>query len=80
MTFQFVESLKTKIIANEGVSWIDADIKYVIANTNPITFRNSINGYRLQGAHMPTDYDMITRVRAKEHVSDQIHLVTAHEL
>jgi hypothetical protein len=39
-----------------------------------ITYRPEIHDFKLYGAHIPENYDMLTKVRSQNHIVDQIHL------
>jgi hypothetical protein len=47
----------------------------VINNNSGIMIRPEIHGFSLYGAHIPEDYYVFSKIRAKEHVVDQLHLV-----
>jgi hypothetical protein len=44
------------------------------ATTKPVAWDNTIDRFYIRGGHIPADYDMLSRVRAQEHVSNQIQL------
>jgi hypothetical protein len=44
-------------------------------NLSGIAYRPYINGFKLYGAHIPERYDMLTKIRAENHIVDQIHLI-----
>jgi hypothetical protein len=48
-------------------------------NLSGIAYRPYINGFKLYGAHIPERYDMLTKIRAEEHITDQIHLTLSDE-
>jgi hypothetical protein len=39
-----------------------------------VEFKTTIDGFKLFGAHIPEEYDMLTKIRAEEHITNQLHL------
>jgi hypothetical protein len=63
-----------------GVSGVAPNIKYGLLynKTNIVSGiieKQNIKDFHLYGSHIPEEYIMLTKIRAHEHVSNQIHLV-----
>lgn len=69
------DSAKLKITTSVTQTNADTATSDPNMSEKSFTLRPTIRKFRINGANIPTKYDMITRIRGKEHVADQLHLV-----
>jgi len=81
--FGYVNGFVSGLVVDGFIQTSDLGIRGIISNVNTksdiIIHRPTIDRFALYGSHIPTDYDMMTKIHGEKDVSNQLHLALNEE-